>query len=466
MKSHVARYQNDLQRLITRHVVGPAWAMWERSSYMQHYRRLKASQYDSPINVTNRQKNKLIQIFQYALSETEFYQERFRDSGFDWDVFEKTGSFQRFPLLTKSDLIKSSAQLTARSFSDRPNKTHRKTTSGSTGTSVSVIVDDEAQQFKRACTRYINEWSGWEYGEPIACVWGNPEYQKRGWRGRLRNAILEKATYLDTLEMNEVSMSRFRTVLQRNPPSLLFGHAHSLYLFACFCKANGGAGFSPRGIISTAMVLHDWEREVIEQVFLCSVTNRYGCEEVSLIASECEAHRGLHVNTDGVFVEILRADGSPCEPGEVGAIAVTDLVNRAMPIIRYQVGDMGSYSAERCSCGRGLPLLERIEGRIADYVTTANGQMISGISLTENFATLVPGLVQLQIVQEAVDQFVFRVVKGPEWDSKSVETVANLVCERFGDSAMFNFDFVERIPHEPSGKYRFCISKVANPWLR
>jgi phenylacetate-CoA ligase len=343
---------------------------------------------------------------------------------------------------------------------------HRKTTSGSTGISVEVFVDEPAQQFKRACVLRSDEWAGWRLGEPVACIWGNPEYLKRGWRGRLRNLLLERARYLDTLRMDVAAMRHFAEDLRRRPPSLLFGHAHSLYLFAEFLRANGGAGFRPKGIISTAMVLHSWERSAIEEVFGTPVTNRYGCEELSLIACECERHEGLHVNAEGVYVEVLRADGSPCAPGEIGAVVVTDLVNRAMPLLRYQVGDMAAFSERQCSCDRGLPLMERIEGRVADYVVTPAGELVSGISLTENFAMLVPGLAQLQIVQEAVDHFVFRLVRGPDWVPTSEARLAALVDERFGPGVSHTCEFVERIPQESSGKYRFCISKVPNPFSR
>ena len=213
------------------------------------------------------------------------------------------------------------------------------------------------------------------------------------------------------------------------------------------------------------MVLHDSERRSIEQIFGTRVTNRYGCEELSLIACECERHEGLHVNAEGVYVEILRPDGAACAPGETGALVVTDLVNRAMPLIRYQVGDMAAFADRQCSCGRGLPLLERIEGRVADYVVTSTGELISGISLTENFAMLVPGLAQLQIIQEAVDRFRFRIVRGPDWAPNSEASVGALVVERFGAGVRHICEFVDRIPQEPSGKYRFCISKVGHPFF-
>ena len=295
-------------------------------------------------------------------------------------------------------------------------------------------------------------------------IWGNPEYLNRGWRGWLRNSFLDREFYLDTLKMTPQTMLDYLQALRRWPPSLMLGHAHSLYLFARFVQSNGGAGFRPNGILSTAMVLSDSERSVIEEVFNCPVTNRYGCEEVSLIACECEVHNGLHTNCDGVYVEIIRSDGTSAEPGEPGAVVVTDLVNRAMPMIRYQIGDMAVLSDRTCSCGRGLPLLEKIEGRVADYVVTPQGELVSGISLTENFAMLVPGIQQIQIVQEAVDRILFRIVRDKDFDDDSAKRIQHLVEERFGPGVVHQCEFVERIPQEPSGKYRFCISKVDNPF--
>jgi len=146
------------------------------------------------------------------------------------------------------------------------------------------------------------------------------------------------------------------------------------------------------------MVLHPSERRTIEAVFGVRVYDRYGCEEVSLIASECGEHRGLHMNTDSLHVELL-ADGRRVPPGSEGAVVVTDLRNRAMPLIRYRIEDVAVASEESCPCGRTYPLLARVAGRVADYLVTCNGKLISGISLTENFATLIPGVQQVQVVQ-------------------------------------------------------------------
>jgi phenylacetate-CoA ligase len=210
------------------------------------------------------------------------------------------------------------------------------------------------------------------------------------------------------------------------------------------------------------MVLHDWQRRRIEATFGCPVTNRYGCEEASLIACECERHRGLHVNADSVLVEVIR-DGRPAPPGTPGSLVVTDLSNFAMPLVRYLIGDVGVLADRSCPCGRAFPLLESIEGREADYVVTADGRLISGISLTENFAVLVPGVAQLQIIQEALRTFLFRIVRGADWGPASDRKLAALVAERFGKNIRHAVEFVDLIPQEPSGKYRFCISHVPHP---
>jgi phenylacetate-CoA ligase len=447
----------DWQALITRRVIAPLWARWEGSPYLRHYRRLRRTQFDDPGTIRKRQWAAVENLLRHAYATVPFYRARWKAAGLTPQAIRGFADYQALPVLTKQDIRSArDALLSAAYYQDR---LCLKKTSGSTGVALEIFVDEECLQWKRACTLRADEWSGWRLGEPVAKIWGNPEYLERGWRGRLRNAVLDRARYLDTLKMDAWALERFAQSLRRRPASLIFGHAHSVYLFADYLHGRGMDDIRPRGIITTAMVLHDWQRRRIEQVFRCPVTNRYGCEEVSLIACECEHHDGLHVNADNVYVEILR-DGQPARPGEAGAIVVTDLSNRAMPLLRYQVGDVAVLDERRCPCGRGLPLLKRLEGREADYVVTADGDLVSGISLTENFALHVPGLAQLQIVQETVHRFVFHIVKGPDFGPDSLARIDSLVRERFGPDVEYACEYVGQIPQEPSGKYRFCISKV------
>jgi phenylacetate-CoA ligase len=131
-----------------------------------------------------------------------------------------------------------------------------------------------------------------------------------------------------------------------------------------------------------------------------------------------------------------------------------------MPILRYRVGDWASATSRGCRCGRGLPLLQRIEGREADYVVLPDGRLVSGISLTENFALRAPGVVQLQIVQEGLHDLRFRVVPSPEFNEAQRQRFEELARERFGSDVRFTIELTDRITPEPSGKYRFCVSKL------
>jgi phenylacetate-CoA ligase len=450
----------DRHAWLIRTLIGPAWAAWERSPYLRHYRRLLRTQFDDPETIAGRQLTSIRDLLRHASATVPFYRQRLAEAGIEPDGLLTLEDLRSLPVLTKADIRRCGRDLISGAYRGHRDLC-RKATSGSTGVSLRVWVDGDSMQFKRGCTLRSDEWSGWRFGEPVAMIWGNPAYLGRGWRGRLRNSLLDRARHLDTLKMDEATMARFGSSLVRRPPSLIFGHAHSVYLFAEFVRGSGLGPLRPRGIITTAMVLHDWQRRAIEEVFGCKVTNRYGCEEVSLIACECERHEGLHVNSDGVYVELLR-DGRPVGPGEPGSVIVTDLTNRATPIIRYQVGDVAVWAGYPCACGRGLPLLKRVEGREADYITTARGELISGISLTENFAMLIPGIAQLQIVQEELDRFVFRIVPGDDFGPASLERINRLVTERIGPSTRYLCEYVEKIPQEPSGKYRFCISRVQN----
>jgi phenylacetate-CoA ligase len=483
----------DLHAVATRNLIAPLWAWWEDSPYLAHHRQLERNQYDSPEIIQDRQFQALRSILPHAYETVPFYRERWQRIGLHPNRIHDFDSLQRVPILTKTDLRDHGRDLLSYSYS--PSELIRKKTSGSTGVSLEVCVDEDSRQFKRACVLRSDHWSGWRLGEPVAKVWGNPEFRSRGWRGWLRNRLLEREYYLDTLRLDEAALAQFVRILRKKRPTLIFGHAHSVYLLAQYLQKRGreAGGWSeidrnsssptthhspltthqyrPKGIITTAMVLHSWQRRTIEQVFDCPVTNRYGCEEVSMIACECERHHGLHINADSVYVEVLRTDETgaltrPARPGESGSVVVTDLTNRAMPIIRYQVGDMAVVSDQICPCGRGLPMLERIEGRDADYVVTPAGQLISGISLTENFALQVPGVVQFQIVQERLERFVFRLVRGPDFGPDSLKCLSQLANKTFGPEVEYRCEYLERIPSEPSGKYRFCISHVANPFTQ
>lgn len=446
--------------LACRRLIQPLWARRESRHAERFHRELERRQFDPPHVIRARQDAALRRLVRHAVETTTYYAEQFRKLHLRVEDIRGFDDLDQLPLLMKADIRERGASLLSNRY-PRSVLT-RKKTSGSTGVPLEVRLDPAGLEWKRACTLRADEWSGWQRGQRVAKVWGNPDYRHFGIRGLVRNALYERAVYLDTLQMAPETIGRFARAIARSKPELIFGHAHSVFLLADHIARADLPSYRPAGIITTAMILHDWQRRRIESVFGCRVTNRYGCEEVSLIACECGEHNGLHVNSDSVFVEVLR-DGRPVNPGEPGDIVLTDLCNFAMPLLRYRVGDVGVLADRICPCGRGMPLIESLQGREADYVVTAAGNYISGISLTENFAVLVPGIAQIQIVQEEVERFMFRIVRDRAFGPASEKALADLVIDRFGPATQWRCEFVTAIPREPSGKYRFCISHVVRP---
>lgn len=453
-------FKPDIFSKIVRNVIAPIWAWKENSPYLHHLKELEQIQFRSYQQVRTEQWHRLIKLIRYAYENTEFYATRLKTLGAEPDDFKKWEDIQLIPPLTKEDIRTSKMQMVSQRVN--PTKLISGKTSGSTGISLEFFIDEDSQQWKRACTIKYDQWSGWQLGERIGSIWGNPQH-RNNWKSLFRNSLLERFTYLDTLKMDKQSMICFYHELIKTKPTLLFGHAHSLFLFAGFLKKNQLKGIHPRGIISTCMVLHAFERETIEEVFKCKVTNRYGCEEVSLIACECP-NGNMHLNSDSLIIEYVR-DGKHVQPGEPGAIIITDLTNYGMPFIRYKVGDVGIPSPlTSCPCKCTYPIMESLVGRVADYVMTPNGKYISGISLTENFALQFPGIKQMQIIQERLDYLILRIVKGNNFTEQTVRYVGKLAQEHFGHEMRYELEFVDTIQSESSGKYRFCISKLPSPF--
>ncbi len=448
---------NQIESLFLRNLVAPLWALKEGSGYLRYIKNLKKTQYIKRELIQDKQTIKLQKIINHAYEHCPYYHELFTKNNILSSDIRSVKDLDKIPILTKETIRNNKDRMVAANI-DKCQLIPKKT-SGSTGVSLEFYMDVDCSEFRRAVAIFRNSWSGYKYGEKMGAIWGNPQ-NKQNWRVYVRNLLLDRMIYLDTLCMDEHAMLQFFYRIKRLKPSVLFGHAHSLYLFAIFLEKKGlSEKIHIKGIISTAMILHDWQRKAIETIFNCKVFNRYGCEEVSLIASECEKHEGLHINSEGLIVEFIK-NGKQALPGEDATVIVTDLMNHAMPFIRYQVGDVAVYSDKICSCGRELPLIEKVIGRDADYIVTPEGKYISGISLTENLSLRIPGVKQMQIEQYEIEYLKMRIVKDSSYNNKSKIRLAELSKEIFGPSMKYECEYVDKIEQEKNGKYRFVISRI------
>ncbi len=259
-------------------------------------------------------------------------------------------------------------------------------------------------------------------------------------------------------------MDLYASLLQDFRPKLLISYPSPLERFARYCKNNSIVVDSLKSIITSAEQLHAHQRSTIEESFGLKIYNRYGSREFGNIAQECSHHRGLHVATDSFFLEILDDHGKDCPPGMTGQIVITDLRNKVMPFIRYQTGDLGSWSNEACTCGRTLPLLNALEGRSLDLVRGPKGHVISGTFWPQILKQACPAIRNFQIHQDTLQSIQIHLLMNPvrELTDSEKGTILKKVNE-YAPGLEVDIAYVDDIPTTRSGKHRMVISSVEKP---
>lgn len=332
-------------------------------------------------------------------------------------------------------------------------------TGGSTGTPLTFKVDRPTQQAREASLMWANGLAGWRPGDRIAMLWGSDRDAKaafRDWRLNLR-WWLDNMRWYNAFDMGEEEMSAFHRAMTRFRPHLIVAYAGSLQVYTRFLKSIGAVpGYPLTGLISSAEVLTQAGREEIREYFQRPIYDRYGNREAGAIGAECEAHGGLHVNEHDFVVEIDSVD--PFK--EPGPLLITYLANRAMPLIRYDTGDLAVWAKGECSCGRTTPRLARVVGRQADTIRTAHGRLIHGEFFTHVLYGA-EGVREFQFVQETMHRYCLRVVADrirPEFEAQWRKKIEPML----GEGAGFRVELVDSIPVLASGKRRFTLSEVPN----
>lgn len=433
------------------------WELKEGGNRLSELQRLHALEYKSPDEIKKHQDEKLTALIIHAHKTSAWYRRQIENAKIDLSKGLTIEDLLKIPVTTKADIRENTSDFISNAYDKAALVTAK--TGGSTGVSLNLFFDEACQQKRNAAQMYADQLAGWNIGRRVAAVWGNPPVAQT-FKQKLRSYLLERTIYLDTMDLNPKSMSAFVDSWRQFNPEVIFGHSHSIYIFAKYLLDTNVKDLNPKGIVTTSMMLLDHERAVIEKAFNCRVTNRYGCEEVGLIAVECEHHNGMHINSPHIILECLDANDQPVAPGEPGKLVITDLNNFGMPLLRYRVEDVGVLAEQPCSCGRTTPLLKRLEGRLADFLKKADGGQVAGVSLVERTLTKIPGIEQMQLVQEKIDEIIINRVRGQEYTPKTDELLLMEFSQVFGEHTSLIIRDVTKIPQEKSGKYRFSICKI------
>ena len=265
--------------------------------------------------------------------------------------------------------------------------------------------------------------------------------------------------YLSTYHVGPHTANDVRAI-ERHTLRYLLGYPSSLHSLAVACRAQGIAPRGVKVVIGNAEPVLDHQREVIEEVFGCPVRETYGMAEFVAAASECDAGR-MHLWPEVGIVEVLAPGLDRSVPdGTAGRLVATSLLNATMPLLRYEIGDHGALAIhEPCPCGRTLPVIERIEGRVDDLVTTTDGRVLGRLDPVFKGGLAIAAA---QIVQEDLGAFRVLVVPASGYDASVGETIARRLLDRVG-SAEVVVEEVEAIPTGANGKFKAFVSRSRLP---
>lgn len=426
------------------------------SAISQTYLKLQKSQWLSTQELCNLQQERLKKLLIHAKTFVPYYQSKINNF---YEESAINDTLIRLPILSRELLQENMMNL----CDERTGIRHKSCvkSSGTTGMAVQVFLDKDSIDYSRSLRKRGDyEWTNVSFNSKRVFLTTRRSIKKyslqrlgeiirRNWRLNIFNH--ETCTYLNGIDLEPVINK-----LIRFNPAVITGNASGIHRIAEFCIENKLKPLNLEAVISISEVLSERTKQMAERAFGCRIYNQYGSSEFGTIAAECPNGK-LHINAERFIVEILK-DGLPVPDGEEGEIVITDLINHGFPLIRYATGDIGIIGTTPCSCGRKLPVIEKILGRTIDYIPTPSGEKV--------YANYIDHLIykhfsnreikQAQLLQTALNHLVIRIVPGPKYQSDFDGKIINVVKRAFYNGEMdLSLDFSNQILISKTGKFQF-----------
>lgn len=426
---------------------------------MRELATLEATQFLPTEQIISLQNDKIKKLLVHAYETTEFYKKRFNDSGFNPYTFIHVDDLKMLPVLTKDQIRDNLNDMISRNY--RGNELHSSETGGTTGVKMKFYRDNYCLATKEAALLRFEEWAGWDFGEPMGIVWpAQQDYVGFGTlKARIKNEFFNRQVVFPAAIIDDSLCEQYVQKILKRKPTIIRAFSSPMYELAKYVEKEKIKEIYLKGVITTGEPLYDHQRQLISRVFHCGVFDSYRSRDAGPLAQECEVHDGLHINAECLYIEVNDKKVPTGVQQQMGDLLVTDLLNYGMPLIRYQMGDMGVLSNRSCPCGRGLPLIEKIAGRSADVFISPQGERISASSLVLYLVDEAPGMIgQVQIIQDTIDHLTIKMTRNPLPTKEITDYQTKMVERLFGDKMHLCFEYVDEIPREKSGKYLFAKS--------
>ncbi len=447
--------------LVVPWVIFPLHERLTAHRFWSGFRELEALQWLSQDELQNRSFRALRPLLFHAYKHVPLYREKFESAGIDPSSITSLDRLDLIPVTTKSELrLGFPERVVAGNLAE--SRRRQDQTSGSTGLPLAFYSDRQRLDLVRSSYLLFLSWAGiWPWVTRLVVCNAQHFYRHRVGGGLIERTVRKYLVGERVLRVQGSGMNASEFLKLFRDPCLK--RYYYLMSFPSYANRLASQILSegvelpayPKVFVSTGETLTNSDSALLEKAFRCRVFNYYGSMEFPYLAHSCPDHpEFLHVNSDRGIVRVVREDGTDAAIGESGRILVTDLVNYVMPFINYDIGDRG-VAGGRCPCGRGLPTIQRVDGRSSEVIRSPDGKEISaqtlGPLLFEVWETM-PFIWEYQFVQHSLTEVILRIVPTPAFTAEFGAALQKDLERFFGTGMRVVIQTVERIDPGPSGK--------------
>ena len=434
----------------------------------KHYKELLVMQRLPQEELRQRQFWLLSTLLAHAYNTVPFYKKRLDALGLHPDDIRSFEDFAQLPVISRQDTQENLTEMISGAVLE--NMRYLNFSGGTTGEPIRFYQDLRLRESMEASWLLCLSFAGWKPSDMIVSIWGNPRDStssavKQGLRPWLAGQLVVNAYRYGKEEFKAwlAAITSYRRVY-------LYGYASVIADLAEYMLDANRKAPSVQGVLTTAERLHESQRETIARAFNCRVYDQYGSREVPAVSMECGAGN-MHLLTHSAYAEflpltettrahVLNSGGDGDD--EPRRIVLTSLTNRAMPLIRYEVGDYGMPMDGACPCGRGFPLMRMSIGRLGGSLVTPDGKRLYSTFFVRQMYGM-EGVSAFQFRQKSLVDVQLHVVRGLRFHDGTARKLAELQ-ERFGrdlcPGMRLNVRYVEDVPRTPGGKHRHVVCEV------
>ena len=415
---------------------------------------LESTQWLLPGTLRRQQFQQATRLLRHAMRTVPYYRTRLGDAGIPASGRITYEKWNRIPLLRRHDIQTHEADLLSTQIPRSHGKTSTVLTSGSTGRPIRAVNTGLAGLFWRAFTMRDLIWHRRDLGGKLAAIKLLRNERARTPKGRRhRNWAPSRAFPTGPGYALDITIPLERQVewLQQVDPHYLLTYPTNALHLARLCLDEGIRLPQMREVSTLSELLTPEARVACRQAWGVKVADMYSAQEVGYMALQCPDHEHYHVQSEGVLVEVLDSKDRPCGQGQIGRVVVTGLVNFAMPLIRYDIGDLAEVG-EPCTCGRGLPVLKRIIGRARSMLILPSGHKVYPIFSSSDFLSVAP-VRQKQLVQRSPDEIEVVLVVEETLTGEQEARLGEALNRRIGHPFTYRFTYMDEIPRSKGGKF-------------